>query len=241
MLELTKTYDVCPSKKPALTAVFVHGIADDWTRFEKAFSYLTGLKKLENVRFVAFDLLGSGKSMKSDDLNYDLKEQTEALLNSIKKINIDTPLVLVGHSMGCLISANLAHHNKDLVKELILVSPPVYTLKDFESPKFVAGIEGFKALIVMKNPKYKNDRAFDNELKLIVSSKQNYKTLASLTQPTTIIYGIADKIIAAYNIPGLVKENPNISAIKTMSAHGVSQDKYIEIGEVLERILDEAI
>lgn len=241
MLELVKTYDNCPSGEPALTAVFVHGIADDWTRFVKPFEYLTGLKKLQNVRFVAFDLLGSGKSLKSDELKYDLKEQTEALLNSISKLNITTPLVLVGHSMGCLISANLAHKNKNLVKELILVSPPVYTLKDFESPKFVAGIEGFKGLMIMKNPKYKNDRAFDNELKLIVSNKQNYATLASLKEPTTIIYGMADKIIASYNIPGLLKDNPNIKAIKTTSAHGVSQDKYIEIGEVLERILDETI
>lgn len=241
MLELYKTYDFCPSDKPTLTVVFVHGIADDWTRFKKPFEYLTGLKKLANIRFVAYDLLGSGKSLKSDDLKYDLKEQTEALLNSIKKLDIDTPLVLVGHSMGCLISANLAHKNKNLVRELILVSPPVYTLKDFDSPKFVAGIEGFKALMILKDPKYKNDRAFENELKLIVSSKKNYATLASLSEPTTIIYGIADKIIASYNIPGLVKENPNIRAIKTTSAHGVSQDKYIEIGEILERILNETI
>lgn len=241
MLELAKTYDNCPSGKPVLTVVFIHGIADAWARFEKPLGYLTELKKLANVRFVAFDLLGSGKSLKSDELNYDLKEQTEALYNSIKKLDLKTPLVLVGHSMGCLISATLASKHKDLVKELILVSPPIYTLKDFDSPKFAAGQEGFKQVIFLKYPALKNDKVFENELKLIVSNKNNYKTLAGLNIPTTIIYGIADKIIAAYNIPGLIKENPNITAIKTASAHGVSQDKYIEIGEILERVLDETI
>ena len=241
MLKLTKTYDNCPSKKPELTLVFVHGIADDSSRFVKPISYLEGTTSLKNIRFVCFDLLGSGKSTKSDKLNYDFKEQLEALSNSIEALKIKTPLVLVGHSMGCLISSRFADKHKRMVKELILISPPVFRPEEFESPKMAAGKEGFKQLMILKDPKYRKDKAFNNELEKIVFNKKNYDIYARLTRPTTIIYGAADKIIATYNIPGLLKLNPKITAIKTPGTHGVGHDKYPKMVPVLERILNETI
>lgn len=241
MLKLTKTYDNCPSKKPELTLVFVHGIADDSSRFKKPIDYLEGTTSLKNIRFVCFDLLGSGKSPKSDKLNYDFKEQLEALHNSILALKINTPLVLVGHSMGCLISSRFADAHKRMVKELILISPPVFRPEEFDSPKFAAGKEGFRQLMILKDPKYRKDKAFNNELEKIVFNKRNYNVYTRLTKPTTIIYGMADKIIATYNIPGLVKTNPKITAIKTPGTHGVGHDKYPKLVPILERILNEAI
>lgn len=240
-LKLAKTHDFCPSNNPKLTVVFLHGIADDSNRFNKTLSYLEGTTSLRDIRFVTFDLLGVGKSPKSDKLKYDFKEQLEALENAILDLKLSTPLVLVGHSMGCLISARFADSHKRMVKELILISPPIYTLKDFDSPKFAVGMEGFKVAVYAKNPKLRNDRVFENELNLMVQNKKNYEIFRRLTRKTTIIYGVADKIIASYNIPGLIKENPKISAIKTPGAHGVGNDKYSKLTPILERVLNEII
>jgi len=240
-LKFAKTYDNCPSKTPRLTVVFVHGIADDSSRFIKPIEYLEGVASLKDVRYVRFDLLGSGKSMKSDELKYDYNDQLEALYNSIEELKVTTPLVLVGHSMGCLISSRFVDAHKKLVKELILISPPVFRPEEFDSPKFAAGKEGFKQLMVLKNPIYKTDVAFANELDSIVFNRHNYNFYTKLTLPTTIIYGMADKIIAGYNIPGLLKENPKITAIKTPGTHGVGLDKYPKLVPILERILNEAV
>lgn len=240
-LKLAKTHDFCPSGKPKLTVVFIHGIADDSSRFIKPIKYLEGTTSLKDIRFVSFDLLGSGKSLKSDKLNYDFKDQLEALKNSLDDLKINTPLVLVGHSMGCLISSRLTDEHRRMVKELILISPPVFTLKDFESPKFAIEQEGFKKIILLKFPELKKDKVFENELTKIVNNKKNYEILKRLTRPTTIIYGVADKIIASYNIPGLLKANPKITAIKTPGAHGVGHDKYPKLVPILERILNEVI
>ena len=116
-LKLAKAHDFCPSGDPKLTVVFVHGIATDSSSFKSAIDYLEGTTSLKDVRFVAFDLLGSGKSLKSDKLNYDFKEQLEALNNAIDDLKLDTPMILVGHSMGCLISARYTDSHKRKVKD----------------------------------------------------------------------------------------------------------------------------
>lgn len=242
MLKLTKTYDKCVSGDPTLTVVFIHGIADDSSRWIKPIEKLHEAHELDNIRLVTFDLLGSGKSTSDDEnLKYDFKDQLEALDNSIKELKVDTPLVLVGHSMGTQISARYASKHKSKIKELILISPPVYTLKDIESAKFGPSMDGFKALMVMKNPIYKDQKAFNNELRLIVSDRKNYETFAGLDIPTTIIYGAADKFIAGYNIPELVKVNSNITAFKTPGAHGVGHDKCDKLVTTLKRIVNETI
>ena len=97
-LILKKTHDFCAVKEPRLTVIFIHGIAADSSCFNNAIKYLEGTTSLKEVRFVAFDLLGSGQSYANDKLNYDYKEQLEALHNSIEKLKLTTPLVLVGHS-----------------------------------------------------------------------------------------------------------------------------------------------
>lgn len=241
MLKLAKTYDNCPSKNPKLTLVFVHGIADDSSRFVKPIAYFESLAKLKDIRFVRFDLLGSGESEKSDKLDYGYDEQIEALKNSIDDLKLDTPLVLVGHSMGCLISTKFTNLHKKMVKELILVSPPVFTPEEFGTPKMNAGKEGFRQLMILKDPKYKTDKAFNNEMESIVFNEKNYDAYTKLAVPTTIIYGMADKIIAGYNIPGLVEKNSNLTAIKTPGTHGVGHDKCTKMVPVMERILGEII
>ena len=240
-LKLARMHDFCPSKNPKLTVVFIHGIASDWRSFKSAIEYLEGTTSLKDVRFVAFDLLGSGKSLKSDKLNYDFKEQLEALDNAILDLKVDTPVVLVGHSMGCLIAARYADLHKRKVKELILVSPPIYRPEDFKNPAFMLGQDEFKKVVFRNNPALKEDKAFNNEMEKIVLNPKNYEVYCRLTKPTTIIFGLADQIIASFNIPGLLRKNAKITAIETPGAHGVSHDKYAKILPILERILNETV
>ena len=83
MLELAKTYDVCDSKTPEMTVVFLHGIAADSSDFKGLLDYLAGDESMKRVRLATFDLLGAGKSYTSDELEYTFDEQLEALKNSV--------------------------------------------------------------------------------------------------------------------------------------------------------------
>lgn len=238
-LELKKRHDVCISKKPELTVVMIHGLASDSRAYTNALRYLEGTLALRNVRFVTFDLLGSGASYKSNKLEYDYKDQLAALENSLAKLKINTPLVLVGHSLGTFIVTRYADTHKKAVKKLILVSPPIYTEKDLDNPAFEIAMKGFKDAVGLKNRAILKDRAFNNSIEKVVKNRKNYKTLTGITTPATLIYGDADQFIASYNIPKVLKDNPKyISAIKTSGRHGVSREKYGKIREILEEILN---
>ncbi|MBR3228919.1 alpha/beta fold hydrolase [Candidatus Saccharibacteria bacterium] len=237
-LILKKTHDFCQSKNPVLAVIMIHGIASDSGSYKNALKYLEGTLSLEKVRFITYDLLGSGESAKNDKLNYDYKDQTEALHNSIEKLKLDIPLVLVGHSLGTFIVTKYTDTYKKSVKKLILVSPPIYTPEDLENPAFMAGVNTFKELVSLKNRQILSEKSFINSMEKIVLNKNNYQTLARLKTHTVLIYGDADQFIASYNVPKIVKDNPKyITAIKTIGRHGVSRDKYNKIREVLEEML----
>lgn len=239
-LILEKTHDYCAAKHPKLTAVFIHGIASDSSSFAGAFKYLEDEKSLGEVRFVAFDLLGAGKSLCSDELNYDFGEQVTALHNSIKKLDVDTSLVLVGHSMGTFIVTRYADTYKNSVKHLILISPPIYTKEDLENPAFEIGMKMFRDAVSLKNSEILDTKEFNNSINNIVKNKDNYTRLANLETNTTLIYGEMDKFISVLNFPGMLKKNPqHITAIRTVGYHGVSREKYPKIAKVLKEVLND--
>ena len=238
-LILKKTHDFSAVKKPKLTVVFVHGIASDSTTWNHALDYLEGTMSLKEVRFVAFDLLGSGRSSNDQKLEFGYKDQIEALGNSLKRLKLKSPLVLVGHSLGALVVTKYASDYKKAVRELILVSPPTYTEKDLGSAVFKAEMEAFKKIVAAKDRKYVNDKAFNNKVAKIILNKYNYKRLCELTTPAVLIYSESDKIIAPQNIRKAVRANAKyLRGVTTIGTHRVARDKYNKIREVLEEVLN---
>lgn len=103
------------------TVVLVHGIASSSVTFH----FLVPLLE-QHFRCVSIDILGFGRSPTPETAEYTLDEHVAALHATIKANRLRGPLIIVGHSLGALISARFAAEHPQLVKHLVLVSPPVY-------------------------------------------------------------------------------------------------------------------
>ena len=77
-------------------------------------------------RVIAFDLLGFGQSPKPEWLNYNVDDHARAVIASLRRSHLNQPVVLVGHSMGCLVAVRIAYLRPDLVRHLILYEMPLY-------------------------------------------------------------------------------------------------------------------
>jgi cis-3-alkyl-4-acyloxetan-2-one decarboxylase len=102
--------------------VLLHGIG----RVGQTWQYVTELLAGKPYRVVAFDLLGFGASPKPDHLAYTVDDHAKAVIAGIERLQAGQPVVLVGHSMGCLVAVRVARLRPDLVRHLVLYQMPLY-------------------------------------------------------------------------------------------------------------------
>src|SRR5262249_3117073 len=103
------------------TAVLLHGLAASKEIWQDLISDLPP----KRWRVLAPDLLGFGTSPKPQWNDYAVGEHARTVLALLKRRNIKGPIVLVGHSMGCLVAAHIATIEPKLVSRLVLHEPPL--------------------------------------------------------------------------------------------------------------------
>ena len=107
-----------PSKP---TIVLLHGIGasgDDWGPFVQNLTL--------DYYCVTIDLLGFGKSPKPTWCEYDIDDQVQSLHNTLQKLSLGGNYILMGHSLGSLISVRYVRLYARDVSRLIMLNPPVY-------------------------------------------------------------------------------------------------------------------
>lgn len=247
-------------KHPRLTVIFLHGISATSATWRTTIRQFSANPDLKGIRFIALDLLGFGRSLQSKWLDYDYLDYDKALENSLKKLNVTGPIVLVGHSMGSLIAADFAtnfHTDFNLVG-LILVSPPVlmpnelaklpdkvYTksygslyklAKDEPAIEVVANfVQRFSSF----SSKYIKTPAFDRSMEHIILNHNNYQTYSKIKIPTLIIHGHFDPLVMRSNLKKVAASNPNVRFVSVIGHHDVSAQKRTKILIELKRILRE--
>ncbi|WP_199184008.1 alpha/beta fold hydrolase [Cryobacterium sp. Y57] len=83
--------------------LLVHGIASSSITFYEVIPLLT-----PNHRVIAVDILGFGQSPAPIGCQYRLDDHVGALAATIRSLKLREPFVLVGHSLGSLISTRYA-------------------------------------------------------------------------------------------------------------------------------------
>jgi len=118
--------------------VFIHGFLGSTWLFEAQIEHFSS-----KFRTIAIDHLGHGKSDKPDSESYELTDLAEYLEETLSKIIGDEKIILVGHSMGGMISLIFATSPKfaKRLEGLILMS----TAPKLNNPGLVQYVEDLKS------------------------------------------------------------------------------------------------
>lgn len=107
-------WDYNSTKRP--TIVVIHGYRGTHHGLERVIAHLPG------YRFIVPDLPGFGKSEPLPQGAHDIEGYAEAIATFIKQLSLEGSVV-IGHSMGSIVAAELAKTHPELLQSLILINP----------------------------------------------------------------------------------------------------------------------
>lgn len=217
-------YDIGDKHKQ--TIVLLHGIAAT----SKTWDYL--IKDLDNdkYRIIALDLLGFGQSPKPSGHKYDADDHVESIYRTIKKLRIRKPFIIVGHSMGAIISAHYYSCYSSEISKMYLLSPPIYLDKDYslstisrkrtdlylDAYKYILENKDFtitnsqliRKLLLIKDGidiNENNWEGFRLSLMNTIIKQNTYNQIKGTKIPVHIIYGSMDELLIPESINKLDK------------------------------------
>ena len=190
------------------TLFFVHGSPGSWNAFKE---YLKDSLLLKKYRMIAIDRPGFGYSDFGDAQN--LRVQSKRISEFIKKIDNKKPLILVGHSVGGPVVAQLAVDNPSWYKRLVIVSGSL-------DPK-AENSEKWRTVIKVSPLRYlipgalrpSNDELWWLKQDLVALEPE----LKKITCDVTIIHGTKDALVPYSNVAFMKKMFVNAKSIDTIT------------------------
>ena len=195
--------------------VLVHGIASSSFTFRRLVPLLA-----DHYRVISVDLLGFGESIAPEDATFTLDEHVASLAATLDSLGLRAPFILVGHSLGSLISARYAAVRPQRVARLVLISPPVYLApselgdprlrnqvgaymrayeyirvnKEFtiDAAARIGRLFGISDVLEISE---RNWTAFILSLKNCIESQTTISDIAAVKVPIDVVYGTLDQFI----------------------------------------------
>lgn len=220
--------------------ILIHGIASSAATFKNVIPQLT-----EKYRCITIDLLGFGESPAPEGATYTIEEHVAAITATIKSLGLRAPFILVGHSLGALLSARYAAVNPEQVSRLVLVSPPVYIAQSEIGDPRVRTQLGFymKAYEYLRSNKdftianatrigkllqisavfeisERNWTPFILSLQNCIESQTTVSDIAAVQVPIDVVYGALDQFIA----PGTMRI---IEQMRQVTMHRVEVNDHL--------------
>lgn len=224
-------------KNPIATVLLIHGIGTSWKSWQDVAAKLP-----RDVRVLAVDLLGFGKSPKPNWKPYNVKDQTDSIITTLLRRGLFGPVIIAGHSLGSLIAIEMARRYPLTVRSLVLVSPPLYrnseTDRSLQPERLLKRLYG----LIGSNPQssgqllnfahkhhlwpdqgYSMDEigvpAFLATLDAAIVNQTSLDEIVKLELPIQIITGKLDPLVIDAVIKKLAKDQTNISWQSVVGPH----------------------
>lgn len=228
-------------KKPRATVVFIHGIGLSGSSWEEVIALLPN-----DIRIITVDLLGFGQSPKPRWAIYNVRLQARMFIATFLRLRINGPVILVGHSLGALVSVEIAKKYPLLVRSMVLCSPPFYK-PDAATKRFIPHTDKvlkdiYKAIqkypeqfmkisqlavkygLVNKDFSLTDDdvHSYMGALEASIINQTSLQDAIKLKRiPMHIIHGALDAVVIGRNLKYLVKNNPMATLTTVLSGHEV--------------------
>lgn len=225
-------------KKPRATVVFIHGIGHSGDVWQEIIARLPS-----DVRCISIDLLGFGQSPKPHWAIYSVRVQARMFIATFLRLGIKGPVILVGHSLGALVSVETARRYPLLVRSLVLCSPPFYRqdpiakkllphsdtiLKDIyraihKNPEQFLRISALAMKYGLVNKSYNvtedDVHSYMGALEASIINQTSLQDAIKVKKPMRIIYGALDAVVVGKNLKYLVKHNSNATLTTIIAGH----------------------
>lgn len=235
--------------------LLLHGIG----RTSRVWDHVVYGLAARGLRVVGLDLLGFGASPKPAWLSYDVDDHAAAVIATIEKLELKTPIVVVGHSMGCLVAVRVARRRPDLVKHLVLFEMPLYEGLPYKRRYRLRTdlYRRFYSRIIRFQPSFNQATAdrverlaqriaglevtpetwlpFVRSLENTIMKQTTADDIKSLAVPMDVVYGRFDMLVIRGEPKQIFGTDvPNISAHTIKARHSISpKSSYF----LVERIL----
>lgn len=240
-------------RNPRATVVFIHGLGNSAESWRGVAAQLP-----KDVRVIAIDMLGFGKSPKPKWVTYNITVQAKAVAHTLLGLGLLQRPIVVGHSMGSLVAIELARRHPLVLKQLVLCSPPLYKvnssdwsgreklLKDFYKlvTKHPAELEKIAPVakqlgIVSKvfNVTGEYGAVYVAALESSIINQSSLDDVRRLSLPIRILYGAFDPVVIGTNVQKIDNEKPNITTKVLPVGHEMLGTYIYFIAHELKKII----
>jgi len=202
----------------------------------------------QSYRVLVPDLLGFGRSPKPEWPAYNVDDHARSVIAALQHARLGGPVILVGHSMGCLVAVRVAHERPDLVRHLILYEMPLFAgLPD--KRRYRIRLNFYKSLyqrLVEYKPNFnlvKTPRVqrlaekilgytlaadvwppFVKSLQNTILNQTTHEDIKRLPMPMDVIYGTRDRVVIRGKTTELFGEDSkNITGHTVRESHGITK------------------
>lgn len=234
-----------PSKKPSEIVILIHGMGNSLHSWDPVIKDLS-----KDIRVIAIDMLGFGKSPKPLWATYNVNIQAMVIARTLIGLKLSKKPIIVGHSMGSLVAIELAKNFSPLIKQLVLCSPPLYEntdqrkwkgkegiLKTFykalsQHPDKLKYISAFATKMGIVSPSFNIDgdisKVYAAALQSSIIKQTAVSDLLRLKMPISILYGTLDPLIIIETIKKIKSKKTNIECHSVLAGHEI-QGLYAKI------------
>lgn len=204
--------------------MLIHGFVSSQRYWKRLIPYL----RKSGYRIVTIDLLGFGSSRGISTRNYTYETHIDHIKKCLWDADVQTPFILAGHSMGALLSAQFAANHPQLIRNLILLHPPMYTSRKQAKKTLYSSGKVYRFLLTSRYRKIgwgllklipggiENHRGIAREgsLENVIMMEENLDLLASSPVDTLLVIGEKDRQIYLENLDQMqLSENITVDVI----------------------------